>query len=684
MARRRRFSRTLGARADVAGLVLAATNLPLTFQRTLMPRPTTDQAIVTGLSVATNHALVEFVQESIQAASLIALGRGGGHTVDEARWSRATLAADLAAIAAGTAIQRRFAQRHREPLERAGARTAGFWLTVTGTVGAVVGALQEATGTFRTERRHAAWAAVPVAGALMAQTELRRRHAARVDADLPPDDADVDPVKALGLGIGVSAGLSMIGLAERALVERIARVAARVLPGNEAVWRPLGHLLSLAGTGLLARLVVERAFASIEHSETAVEAAFDIPPPNPLVSASLESEVSFATLSRQGRRFVWTVSTADDIRRVMGPDGVTSPIRTYVGLESSPTPEERVALLVRELDRTDAWSRTWLLVATPTGTGYVNYAAVTALELLSRGDCATVAMQYAARPSVLSVDRVAEGRHQARLLVDAIRDRCAQLPDDRRPRVVLFGESLGAWSSQDAFVDRGTDGLVESGIDRAIWIGTPHFSKWKEQVLFDERADIDTELVHVCAGIEDWHALPEVERTKVRYVMVTHHDDGVALFGPELVIQAPTWLGDADTRPPGVPKGMRWFPSTTFFQVLVDMKNSANVVPGKFAAKGHDYRADLLPFFNAALGFDATEEQLAAIRHFLEESELQRTQWIKEHGDAGRSLAVAVVERAVQELQAEGVDANARLAELVRAIAHEELGAGGGATVPGE
>jgi hypothetical protein len=46
--------------------------------------------------------------------------------------------------------------------------------------------------------------------------------------------------------------------------------------------------------------------------------------------------------------------------------------------------------------------------------------------------------------------------------------------------------------------------------------------------------------------------------------------------------------------------------------VLVDMKNAANVVPGVFAAKGHDYRADLLPFFHAVLGLDATRSQFAA------------------------------------------------------------------------
>ena len=53
---RRHVARSLGHRADQTGLLLAGGNLPLTFQRTLMPRPTMDQAIVTGLSIASNHA----------------------------------------------------------------------------------------------------------------------------------------------------------------------------------------------------------------------------------------------------------------------------------------------------------------------------------------------------------------------------------------------------------------------------------------------------------------------------------------------------------------------------------------------------------------------------------------------------------------------------------------------------
>jgi uncharacterized membrane protein len=71
---------------------------------------------------------------------------------------------------------------------------------------------------------------------------------------------------------------------------------------------------------------------------------------------------------------------------------------------------------------------------------------------------ASVTMQYSMRPSPLSLDRVAEGRTHYRMLVDAIHNALGERPPEKRPRMVLFGESLGAWTSQDAFAHRGTQG----------------------------------------------------------------------------------------------------------------------------------------------------------------------------------------------------------------------------------
>ena len=75
----------------------------------------------------------------------------------------------------------------------------------------------------------------------------------------------------------------------------------------------------------------------------------------------------------------------------------------YVGLDSAPTPPERVDLALAEMERTGAFDRELLVLVSPTGTGYVNYVAVAAPQYLARGDVATVTLQYSRRPSPLSL-----------------------------------------------------------------------------------------------------------------------------------------------------------------------------------------------------------------------------------------------------------------------------------------
>ncbi len=89
--------------------------------------------------------------------------------------------------------------------------------------------------------------------------------------------------------------------------------------------------------------------------------------------------------------------------------------------------------------------RAVLLVVLPTGSGWVNPAAADAVEVLAGGDVATVTVQYDDRPSYQSFlsgggERAAE---QARALLDAL-DRALVARAGDRPRVVVYGESLGA------------------------------------------------------------------------------------------------------------------------------------------------------------------------------------------------------------------------------------------------
>lgn len=324
------------------------------------------------------------------------------------------------------------------------------------------------------------------------------------------------------------------------------------------------------------------------------------------------------------------------IEPVMGEPAAAEPIRIYVGLESAPTEYERRDLALRELQCTGAFDRELLMVISPTGTGYVNYVAVEAAEYMTHGNIASVTMQYSLRPSALSLDRVAEGRLQYRMLIDAIHNLLAERPVGRRPRVVIFGESLGAWTSQDAFEHRGTQGLLDAAIDRAIWIGTPYMSKWKQEVLGGDRPDVDPSLLRRFNDFGQLQALDPEARQRLRYVMITHDNDGVADFGLDLLAEAPDWLGPADARPAGVPKTEQWQSPTTFVQTLVDMKNSANETPGKFEAKGHDYRADLARFVREVYALQASDEQLASIEAALRANELQRKALIDAHDQKAR------------------------------------------------
>jgi uncharacterized membrane protein len=637
------LGRLLRRRASHTGLVMAAAATPYTFQRTLVTRSNADQAIVTGLSFLLHQATASAIQESLQG---VARPAGAAIETDAgmASWSRRSIAVDLIAVAAGIGLQRALIQKDREPLMRAVGRTAG-WLTAAAAAGgALVGVGHEAAAATRPHGRFTGLGAVALtAGGLAGLREFNRRRAEDLDAGLALESSNISAGRSLALAASVTVGSGLVGHAEGLLAERVAMLAARVLPGDADRWRPLGHLATLAAVGWGGRVASSRIAGMIEGREKRMEPALDVPPLSAELSGGPDSLIPYNTMSRMGRRFVWTVRRPPEIERVMGEPAIAHPIRAFVSLQAAPSQEERVSLAIQELERAGGFERSWLMVASPTGTGYVNYAAAGALEFLTKGDCATLAMQYSQRPSPLSLDRVSHGRSQFSKLISALSEKLQALPSDKRPRVVMFGESLGAWTSQDAFLGAGTRGLESAGIDYAIWIGTPFGSEWKDQVLDGSSPDVDSSLIGVFDSIDDLTALDADARNKLQYVMITHTNDGVALFGAQLLVQQPNWLGAAETRPRKIPRSQKWTPITSFVQTMIDTKNAARVVPGKFDAEGHDYRADIVPFFDAVLGFNQPADQLVRMAQALEEEEAFRTAWIADHGEVGKSMASVVL-----------------------------------------
>ena len=58
----------------------------------------------------------------------------------------------------------------------------------------------------------------------------------------------------------------------------------------------------------------------------------------------------------------------------------------------------------------------------------------------------------------------------------------------------------------------------------------------------------------------------------------------------------------------------------------MDVKNAMSVTPGRFAARGHDYRADLARMISEAYGLPTTDGELLAIEHALRRREAEWAQ----------------------------------------------------------
>ena len=630
--------------------VLASTAMAGTsFGPGLLPRPGVDQAVATGLVAAANHGLV-MTSQSACAALARRFVPDAGTPSGSARAYAAQAVVGVSVAAAGAAAERMLAPRPGEPVRRAALRTAsrrGFRVGLAGAALSAVAAVDAAVGGRRPGLRVLAAGGGLLAGAALAGWQIYRFHAGQetdparlgplvdpladeqADGQSAPERVPLPPVaKSLLLGAAVSAGLHGIALAESAFSRGIAAGMRRAVPGAGAVAGMVGHTAALGvtvgGLGAAVGYLNRRA----ETGGSAIDAAYTTPPDTDTVSGGPASAVAWPSLSREGVRFVNLALTPQEIAKVTGVPvaQVKVPVRAFAGLASGPTVDVRVDLVMEDLARLGAFDRSVLYVASPTGSGYVNYVAIETLEYLTRGDCATVALQYSLRPSFLSLDRVGMGREQNRALLHALEWRLRGMPEGRRPRLVCFGESLGAHTMQDAFLHEGAAGLHRVGMDRALFLGTPAGSKWARQWRFNlKKTDPDDEVAEV-ASYAEWLALPADERARRRYVLLSHHEDPITRFEPALIVQEPGWLGPVSGRPPGISHLASWYPLTTFVLTLVDVKNAMSVTPGRFAARGHDYRADLARMVSEAYHLPVTGDELLAIEHALRRREAQWAQ----------------------------------------------------------
>lgn len=646
------------------GLLIASALTSETFAPSLAPRSAVDQGLVTGLSVASHYLVAVATQDIVSGAAERLVGStfltGVTWLPQQHRTRVLEVAVDLLAIPVGTGAALLVPAAPRERTARALVRFLGCRIALSGAAGATLdlghaGAVHLDAALGRPGTLARVPLSVPLGAAVAYVVERNRSHENVPTPDLASVSSNSRLVSVLVAG-GVVVGLSGFAAAEGLLTRRLGETLHGALPGTAGFWRVVARGASLGAVSTAGVAVWDRAMQRIETATLSDEAKTAGLDPSsvtgPTVSGSGSSLVPWDSLGREGRRHVLSrvptrpsgralvAPTADatpdlSIETVMGQPAAAEPVQVYVGLDSAPTARERVDLALAEMEQLGAFDRSLLVLVSPTGTGYVNYVALAALQYLTLGDVATVTMQYSRRPSPLSLGKVAVAREQNRRLWMRILVRLREIPEHRRPRVVVFGESLGALTSQDVFVDWGTIGPAALGIDRALWVGTPRTSRWMTEVTTPDRLEVDPDTVAVVNDYLELEDLGPERRSRLRYVMVSHDNDGVTRLSPDVVLTRPDWLGaeartprpaptrtDVPVSPRGTPPWARWRPVTTFFQTLVDMKNAQ--APGPYRAWAHDYRPDLVRFVSAVYDLPCGPEVLRRLDEVLEAREALR------------------------------------------------------------
>ncbi|MGH8881338.1 MAG: alpha/beta-hydrolase family protein, partial [Stackebrandtia sp.] len=246
-------------------------------------------------------------------------------------------------------------------------------------------------------------------------------------------------------------------------------------------------------------------------------------------SGSADSEVSWDSLGAEGRKFV-----AERGRSA----------RVYIGLDSAPDLNSRIALALREIERAGGFRRGHLVLMVPTGSGWLDANAAHGLDERFGGDATLVGMQYSKAPSWATFLFAREdAERSARGLFTAIEERLATIADP--PKLYVYGQSLGATAGSAIFTD---DRDERSRVCAALWAGPP------------------------AAAVHHGGA-----------TVVANSSDPVVQWTPQLLWRAPDLTG---TRPdaPHPP----WLPVVSWVQTTADMLSALGPGPGH----GHRYGID--------------------------------------------------------------------------------------------
>jgi uncharacterized membrane protein len=310
-------------------------------------------------------------------------------------------------------------------------------------------------------------------------------------------------------------------------------------------------------------------------------------PQDDRASGSAQSLIAWIDIGRNGKRFVADGPTEDEISAVLGREAM-QPIRVYAGFDTGDTLKERAQIALAELKRVGGFDRSTLIIATATGTGWIDPSAVNSVEYIHAGDIATVTLQYSYLPSWLTLMVEPELSQQAaKALFKVIYGYWTNLPHDTRPELYLHGLSLGALGSEYS-ADLVT--MIADPISGALWSGPPFLSNiWRDVTLDRNPGSPQWRPVFRNSAMirfmtqDGFPRLPGAEWGPLRFVYLQHASDPMSFFSSRLAYESPDWLGP--DRGHDVSPSLRWFPLVTFFQVGFDIPAATSVPLGY----GHNF-----------------------------------------------------------------------------------------------
>lgn len=232
-----------------------------------------------------------------------------------------------------------------------------------------------------------------------------------------------------------------------------------------------------------------------------------------------------------------SAETASYAQRFASIESASPGVRAYASLDDAPTPAARAAVAVDRLIAAGGLARRAVVIAVPTGSGWVDPHFVRGVEESLHGDSAIAAVQYTEMPSwqsfLLHRDAAAAS---AAALIDELHRRAPSTP------VRVYGQSLGTVGVLAAH-RRAAE--LRAPIAATLQVGTP-------------------------AGVA------------VSGPAQLNPSDPVGIWSPRLLVAAPSrpasGSGRATPRPP-------WLPVLSFVQATVDLLG-ATAPP---AGLGHRY-----------------------------------------------------------------------------------------------